>query len=277
MKRLGYAFVCAAVLAVSVPTLASGGDRRGGGLPNGSLPVDCRAVAGIKLAYQLCLQLATPVGTVVATGTIDASSPDGTRAKLPFPAQYRIDVSGTWTNTGGQLARRGVRQHADRPPGRLGRARRELRRHPGRRGVRRLGRVQRRAHLQPHRRVRTLGRSGRVRRRGWDEDARLVCRQQRLPELHHHLRRVGERGAFSAWRRPVLSGSAAPRRRGSGCGQPIRSYSACGRAQRPCRPSSSGSPGLSWSTIVLWEGRTPRARPLLLAQDPSLREQSQIA
>ena len=101
MKRLGYALVCAAVLAVSVPTLASGGEpRRGGGLPNGSLPVDCQAVAGIKLAYQLCLRLATPVGTVVATGTIDASSPDGTRAKLPFPAQYRIDVSGTWTNTG---------------------------------------------------------------------------------------------------------------------------------------------------------------------------------
>ena len=103
MKRLGYALVCAAVLAVSVPTLASGGDRRGGGLPSGSLPVDCKAVAAIKPAYQLCLQLlkaATPVGTVVATGTIDASSPNGTRAKLPFPADYRIDVSGTWTNTG---------------------------------------------------------------------------------------------------------------------------------------------------------------------------------
>jgi hypothetical protein len=72
-------------------------------LPSGSLPVDCKAVAAIKPAYQLCLQLlkaATPVGTVVATGTIDASSPNGTRAKLPFPADYRIDVSGTWTNTG---------------------------------------------------------------------------------------------------------------------------------------------------------------------------------
>src|SRR5688572_24040868 len=101
MKRLGYALVCAAVLAVSVPVLASGAEpRRGGGLPSGSLPVDCKAVAGIKLAYRLCLQLATPVGTVVATGTIDSSSPDGTRARLPFPGNYRIDVSGTWTNTG---------------------------------------------------------------------------------------------------------------------------------------------------------------------------------
>jgi len=89
---------------VSVPTLASGGEpRRGASSFGRSAPIDCEPVRAVKSYYQICLQLLkafTPVGTVVATGTIDASSPDGTRAKLPFPAQYRIDVSGTWTNTG---------------------------------------------------------------------------------------------------------------------------------------------------------------------------------
>ncbi|HWN21393.1 MAG TPA: hypothetical protein VNP93_05435 [Gaiellaceae bacterium] len=104
MKRLAYLLVCAAMLAVSLPTLASGGQTmRGAGTTNKSFFDDCEALVAVPLIYRLCLaakKAATPRGTVVATGTIDASSPTGSTAQLPFPAQYRIVISGTWTNTG---------------------------------------------------------------------------------------------------------------------------------------------------------------------------------
>jgi hypothetical protein len=104
MKRLGYLLVCVAMLAVSLPTFASGGQStRSLSTTNSSFFENCEAFVAVSPLYRLCLaakKAATPRGTVVATGTIDASSPVGSTAALPFPAQYRIVISGTWTNTG---------------------------------------------------------------------------------------------------------------------------------------------------------------------------------
>jgi len=104
MKRLAILVSCAAMLTATVPMFASATVARSAGLPAFQL-IDCEVFRGTArpYVYQGCIALLkalTPVGTVVATGTIDASSPTGTVAKLPFPASYRIDVAGTWTNTG---------------------------------------------------------------------------------------------------------------------------------------------------------------------------------
>ncbi len=105
MKRLAYLFVCALVLASSAPAVASGAGSRGSGgaLASGSF-FDCERLVAFRPEYSRCVQVLkalTPIGTIVASGRIDASNPAGATARLPFPATYRISVSGIWSNVPG--------------------------------------------------------------------------------------------------------------------------------------------------------------------------------
>jgi hypothetical protein len=103
MKRLAYLFVCALVLASSAPSVASGaGSRSGAGVAASGFFFDCeRLRPEYRRACVQILKALTPVGSIVATGRIDASNPAGATARLPFPATYRINVSGTWSNVPG--------------------------------------------------------------------------------------------------------------------------------------------------------------------------------
>ena len=154
--------------------------------------------------YNVCVYLVNPV---VASGTIESAALNGTTANLPtgLNGKYRIDVSGTWTNGSNGRSMRSTR------PTTVGRLRLTATTATGScserasqtfrsTGLRWLGSVQREPRVQPDRAAhRHVGQPRRLRRRQQHEhEGRgLVRRQQRLAQLHDHLRRPVEQSGFT--------------------------------------------------------------------------------
>ena len=153
-----------------------------------------------KNPYNVCVYLVNPV---VASGTIDAAALNGTTANLPtgLNGKYRIDVNGTWTNgSNGTVDAEYTSDDNwttqidgyDRNGFLLGEGFGDVQVNGGFVG---WGAYNVNSRVQPDRAAhRHVGQPRRLRRRQQHEhEGRgLVRRQQRLAQLHDHLRRLGE-------------------------------------------------------------------------------------